>query len=69
MVLFLVNAGGTMLFRLQHGLHAAPDVPGGGNRAAQRHRYTDAKTPFWEIMQKAERRAAETGWEPGRSDA
>lgn len=32
--------------------------------------YTEAKTPiFWEIMQKADRWAAATGWEPGPSDA
>ncbi len=34
-----------------------------------RHRYTDAKAPiFWEIMQKADRWAAATGWEPGPTD-
>lgn len=35
-----------------------------------RARYTDAKTPiFWEIIKLADRWAAETGWEPGPSDA
>jgi GrpB-like predicted nucleotidyltransferase (UPF0157 family) len=32
--------------------------------------YTDAKGPiFWEIIQQADRWAAEVGWEPGLSDA
>ena len=36
----------------------------------ERRRYTDAKAPiFWEIMQRADRWAAQTGWEPGPSDA
>ncbi len=35
-----------------------------------RRRYSDAKVPIlWDIMQKADRWAAKTGWEPGRSDA
>ncbi len=34
-----------------------------------RHRYTEAKAPiFWEIIRKADRWAAATGWEPGPSD-
>lgn len=36
----------------------------------ERTRYTDAKARIlWEIMQEADRWAAETGWEPGPSDA
>jgi GrpB-like predicted nucleotidyltransferase (UPF0157 family) len=36
----------------------------------QRQKYTDAKDPiFWEIMFRADRWAATTGWEPGASDA
>ncbi len=36
----------------------------------ERQRYTDAKAPiFWEIMQRADTWAAQTGWEPGPSDA
>lgn len=32
--------------------------------------YTESKAPiFWEIIQKADRWAASTGWEPGPSDA
>jgi GrpB-like predicted nucleotidyltransferase (UPF0157 family) len=32
--------------------------------------YTDAKAPvIWQIMQRADRWAADTGWEPGPSDA
>ena len=34
-----------------------------------RYQYTDAKGPiFWEIIQKADRGAAATGWEPGPTD-
>lgn len=34
-----------------------------------RYRYTEAKAPiFWEIMQKADRWADTTGWEPGPTD-
>ena len=34
-----------------------------------RHQYTEAKGPiFWEIMQKADRWAAATAWEPGPTD-
>lgn len=36
----------------------------------QRKLYVDAKAPiFWGIIQKADRWAADTGWEPGPSDA
>jgi GrpB-like predicted nucleotidyltransferase (UPF0157 family) len=36
----------------------------------ERQRYTDAKDPiFWEIMFRADRWAAATGWQPGPSDA
>ena len=36
----------------------------------ERAKYTDAKAPItWEIMQKADRWAADTGWEPGPTDA
>ena len=36
----------------------------------ERARYTDAKAPiFWEIMRRADRWAAQSGWEPGPSDA
>lgn len=35
-----------------------------------RHAYTDAKRDiFWEIIRRADLWAAETGWEPGASDA
>jgi GrpB-like predicted nucleotidyltransferase (UPF0157 family) len=35
----------------------------------ERRRYTDAKAPiFWEIMQRADGWAADTGWEPGGTD-
>ena len=34
-----------------------------------RYQYTEAKAPiFWEIMQKADRWVAATGWEPGPTD-
>lgn len=36
----------------------------------ERQRYTDAKDPIiWEIMQRADRWASTTGWQPGSSDA
>lgn len=36
----------------------------------ERDKYTDAKDEiFWEIMQRADRWAAATGWQPGASDA
>jgi len=40
-----------------------------GEWSADRQAYTEAKGPFiWQIMQKADVWAKETGWEPGNSD-